>query len=159
MLLHVEHNLAQLRGSLAGLTDEQLANVVIAYEPVWAIGTGRTATPEQAQGAGVLFFDGADRDAEAAGDFLVGQELDLAPLAADQVAALMTTWAGGTVRRGQLDSDPKAVGETRELAFRPERVRQLIGVRIPDAEQTKLLAGIAISVSASSRSASALSQR
>ena len=39
----------QLSGGLAGLTAEQMANVVIAYEPVWAIGTGRTATPEQAQ--------------------------------------------------------------------------------------------------------------
>jgi triosephosphate isomerase len=41
----------QLRGSLAGLTAEQLADTVIAYEPVWAIGTGRTASPEQAQAA------------------------------------------------------------------------------------------------------------
>jgi triosephosphate isomerase len=41
----------QLRGSLAGLDAEQLADTVIAYEPVWAIGTGRTATPEQAQEA------------------------------------------------------------------------------------------------------------
>ena len=34
--------------ALTGLTDEQVANVVIAYEPVWAIGTGLTATDEQA---------------------------------------------------------------------------------------------------------------
>ena len=46
---HVEHNVAQLRGSLAGLTAEQLAAVVIAYEPVWAIGTGRVAGPADAQ--------------------------------------------------------------------------------------------------------------
>ena len=46
---HVEHNLAQLRGSLAGLTNEQLADVVIAYEPVWAIGTGRVASAGDAQ--------------------------------------------------------------------------------------------------------------
>lgn len=39
----------QLTGSLAGLTAAQLEDVVLAYEPVWAIGTGRTATPEQAQ--------------------------------------------------------------------------------------------------------------
>ena len=39
----------QTRGCLAGLSPEQLRQVVIAYEPVWAIGTGRTATPEQAQ--------------------------------------------------------------------------------------------------------------
>ncbi len=40
---------AQLTGSLAGLSPEQMAGVVLAYEPVWAIGTGLTATPEQAQ--------------------------------------------------------------------------------------------------------------
>ena len=39
----------QTRGSLAGLTKEQIADTVIAYEPVWAIGTGKTATSEQAQ--------------------------------------------------------------------------------------------------------------
>ena len=40
---------AQLEGSLFGLTAEEFAKVVIAYEPVWAIGTGLTATPEQVQ--------------------------------------------------------------------------------------------------------------
>jgi len=39
----------QLEGSLAGISAEQMADIVIAYEPVWAIGTGRTASPEQAQ--------------------------------------------------------------------------------------------------------------
>ncbi len=39
----------QLAGSLAELTAEQMAKVVLAYEPVWAIGTGKVATPEQAQ--------------------------------------------------------------------------------------------------------------
>jgi triosephosphate isomerase len=43
--------LAQLTGSLAGLSPEQMAGAVLAYEPVWAIGTGLTATPEQAQSA------------------------------------------------------------------------------------------------------------
>ena len=38
----------QLNGSLAGLTTQDLATVTIAYEPVWAIGTGRAATAEQA---------------------------------------------------------------------------------------------------------------
>ena len=41
----------QLRGSLAGLTEKDLPETVIAYEPVWAIGTGRNATPEQAEEA------------------------------------------------------------------------------------------------------------
>ena len=39
----------QVRGSLAGLTKEQMEETVIAYEPVWAIGTGKTATTAQAQ--------------------------------------------------------------------------------------------------------------
>ena len=39
----------QLQGSLAGLDAEQMKGTVIAYEPVWAIGTGKTATTEQAQ--------------------------------------------------------------------------------------------------------------
>ena len=39
----------QIAGSLAGLDAEQLKDTVIAYEPVWAIGTGKTATSEQAQ--------------------------------------------------------------------------------------------------------------
>ena len=41
----------QVRGSLAGLTKEQMEETVIAYEPVWAIGTGKTATAGQAQEA------------------------------------------------------------------------------------------------------------
>ena len=40
---------AQLAGSLFDLTAEQFANIILAYEPVWAIGTGKTATAEQAE--------------------------------------------------------------------------------------------------------------
>jgi triosephosphate isomerase len=39
----------QVRGSLAGLSREQMGETILAYEPVWAIGTGRTATSQQAQ--------------------------------------------------------------------------------------------------------------
>lgn len=39
----------QLRGSLEGLDEVRAAGIVIAYEPVWAIGTGKTASPEQAE--------------------------------------------------------------------------------------------------------------
>ena len=40
---------AQLKGSLAGLTSEQMEETILAYEPIWAIGTGKTATTQQAQ--------------------------------------------------------------------------------------------------------------
>jgi triosephosphate isomerase len=46
---HVAHVLEQLRGSLENISDEQVAGLVIAYEPVWAIGTGEVATGEDAQ--------------------------------------------------------------------------------------------------------------
>lgn len=39
----------QVKASLAGVTDEQVGAMVLAYEPIWAIGTGRTATPDDAQ--------------------------------------------------------------------------------------------------------------
>jgi len=41
----------QMTGSLASVTPDQMANVVIAYEPVWAIGTGKVATADQAEAA------------------------------------------------------------------------------------------------------------
>ena len=40
---------AQLEGSLFNLTAEQFSHIILAYEPVWAIGTGKTATAEQAE--------------------------------------------------------------------------------------------------------------
>ncbi len=39
----------QVRAGLAGVSAEQVASLVIAYEPIWAIGTGKTATPDDAQ--------------------------------------------------------------------------------------------------------------
>ena len=45
---HEEVVVAQLRKGLSGLTAEDQSCCVVAYEPIWAIGTGKTATPEQA---------------------------------------------------------------------------------------------------------------
>jgi triosephosphate isomerase len=57
----------QVQDDLAGVQDGRLADVVIAYEPVWAIGTGKVATPEEAQEA-ISFVRAlvADRSEEAA---------------------------------------------------------------------------------------------
>ncbi len=46
---YLEFITAQVRAGLAGLDELDMKQVVVAYEPIWAIGTGRTATPEQAQ--------------------------------------------------------------------------------------------------------------
>jgi triosephosphate isomerase len=61
----------QLNGGLSGLTASDLDRIIVAYEPVWAIGTGRTATPEQAQEMHAFIrrvF--AERHSTAAGDTL-----------------------------------------------------------------------------------------
>ena len=61
----------QLSGGLGGLTASDLDRIIVAYEPVWAIGTGRTATPEQAQEMHAFIrrvF--AERHSTAAGDAL-----------------------------------------------------------------------------------------
>ena len=61
----------QLNGGLSGLTASDLDRIIVAYEPVWAIGTGRTATPEQAQEMHAFIrrvF--AERHSKAAGDAL-----------------------------------------------------------------------------------------
>lgn len=46
---HVSHTVAQVEAALKDFTREQLSDLVIAYEPVWAIGTGKTAGPDDAQ--------------------------------------------------------------------------------------------------------------
>ncbi|MEH3156013.1 MAG: triose-phosphate isomerase [Gordonia paraffinivorans] len=96
---HVAHNVAQLRGSLAGLTAEQIARVVIAYEPVWAIGTGRVASAADAQ------------------EVCAAVRATLRELAGDDVAGAVRVLYGGSVNAknvgeivGQADIDGALVG-------------------------------------------------
>jgi triosephosphate isomerase len=72
----------QIHGSLKGLDDVRAAGIVVAYEPVWAIGTGKTASPEQA---------------EAVHAFIRGL---LAQLFSDDVASQIRIQYGGSVKPG-----------------------------------------------------------
>ncbi|MBS1813833.1 MAG: triose-phosphate isomerase [Acidobacteria bacterium] len=76
--------LAQLAGGLAGVTPDMADNFVIAYEPVWAIGTGLTATPEQAEEAHTII------------------RTALAQHLGEDVAAKMRILYGGSVKPGNI---------------------------------------------------------
>ena len=89
----------QVGGSLAGISAEQMGKVVLAYEPVWAIGTGQNATPEQAQEAHRWIRD------------------HLAKVWSPKVAEAMTIQYGGSVKPenaaallGQADVDGALIG-------------------------------------------------
>ena len=112
---HVAHNVGQLRGSLAGLTAAQLADVVIAYEPVWAIGTGRVASSADAQEV-----CGAIRE-------------ELAALSSAQVADGVRVLYGGSV-------NAKNVGE---IVAQTDVDGALVGGASLDGEQFATLAAIA----------------
>jgi len=115
---HIEHNIEQLRGSLAGLTKEQIGKAVIAYEPVWAIGTGRVASaadaqemckairdelanlssPQVADGVRVLY--GGSANAKNIGDIVAQDDVDGAlvggaSLDGEQFATMSAIAAGG----------------------------------------------------------------
>jgi triosephosphate isomerase len=116
---HVAHCCGQLDHTLDGLTPEQIAGVVIAYEPVWAIGTGEVASPEDAQevcgalrarlaerygadsAASVrILYGGSVKAANTAG-ILAGPDIDGAlvggaSLDADEFTQICRTAAGGS---------------------------------------------------------------
>jgi len=115
---HVAFNLAQLEGSLAGLSQEQLTKVVIAYEPVWAIGTGRVAGAADAQEVcaairaklaaltssqiadGIRILYGGSMNAKNVGELIAQQDVDGglvggASLEGEQFATLSAIAAGG----------------------------------------------------------------
>lgn len=83
---HVEHVVEQVKGSLDGLTPEQLSSVVVAYEPVWAIGTGEVATPEDAQ------------------EVCAAVRRTLAEIAGQEIADGVRVLYGGSVKSGNVAS-------------------------------------------------------
>ena len=110
----------QLQGSLAGLTAEQISQIVIAYEPVWAIGTGRVASAADAQevcaairkelgelaspaiAAGVRVLYGGSVNAKNVGEIVAQDDVDGAlvggaSLDGEQFATLSAIAAGGPI--------------------------------------------------------------
>ncbi len=112
---HVEYNVAQLRGSLAGLTAEQIGTIVIAYEPVWAIGTGRVASAADAQ------------------EVCAAIRAELGALATPEIAAGVRVLYGGSV-------NAKNVGE---IVGQPDVDGALVGGASLDGEQFATLSAIA----------------
>jgi triosephosphate isomerase len=112
---HVAHCEEQLRGSLAGLSAEQIGKVVIAYEPVWAIGTGRVASAGDAQ------------------EVCAAIRKELGALASPQIADSVRVLYGGSV-------NAKNVGE---LIAREDIDGGLVGGASLDGEQFATLAAIA----------------
>jgi triosephosphate isomerase len=115
---HLAHSTEQLRAALKGLSAEQVRTIVVAYEPIWAIGTGRVATPADAQevcgalraaladkyGASVaddvrVLYGGSVKSSNVA-DLVVEPDIDGAlvggaSLDADEFAKLCALAAGG----------------------------------------------------------------
>ncbi|WP_314681249.1 triose-phosphate isomerase [uncultured Rhodococcus sp.] len=115
---HVAYNVDQLEGSLAGLSAEEISKIVIAYEPVWAIGTGRVASAADAQevcaavratvaeladaevAAGVRVLYGGSVSSKNVGEIVGQTDVDGAlvggaSLKADEFATLSAIAAGG----------------------------------------------------------------
>ena len=80
----VEHVLAQLRGALKNLHKPDLKKIVFAYEPVWAIGTGKTATPEDAQ------------------EVCAAIRSELAKIGSDEIAEAARILYGGSVKSANI---------------------------------------------------------
>jgi len=81
---HVEHVLTQVRQGLQGFHKPELKKIVFAYEPVWAIGTGKTATPEDAQ------------------EVCSAIRNELAKIGSDEIAASARILYGGSVKSANI---------------------------------------------------------
>jgi triosephosphate isomerase (TIM) len=112
---HVAYNVTQLRGSLDGVSAEQIGTLVIAYEPVWAIGTGRVASAADAQ------------------EVATAIRAELGLLASPEIAAGVRVLYGGSV-------NAKNVGE---IVGQEDVDGALVGGASLDAEQFATLAAIA----------------
>ncbi|WP_158166739.1 triose-phosphate isomerase [Mycolicibacterium smegmatis] len=112
---HVEFNVNSLRGSLTGLTPEQIGQTVIAYEPVWAIGTGRVAGAADAQ------------------EVCKAIRGELANLSSSEIAAGVRVLYGGSV-------NAKNVGE---IVSQGDVDGALVGGASLDGEQFATLSAIA----------------
>ncbi|HVF21321.1 MAG TPA: triose-phosphate isomerase [Mycobacteriales bacterium] len=103
---HVEHCTSSLAASLAGIAAEQAATLVVAYEPVWAIGTGEVATPEDAQevcaALRATLADTFTRDVANAVRILYGGSVKAANAAG---LMAMPDVDGGLVGGASLDAD------------------------------------------------------
>ena len=112
---HVDYNVEQLRGSLAGLTAEQIGTIVIAYEPVWAIGTGRVASAADAQ------------------EVCAAIRAELGALATPEIAATVRVLYGGSVNAKNVA----------EIVGQPDVDGALVGGASLDGEQFATLSAIA----------------
>jgi triosephosphate isomerase (TIM) len=112
---HVSHCQDQLRGSLAGLSAEQIGATVIAYEPVWAIGTGRVASAADAQ------------------EVCAAVRKELGSLASSQIADTVRVLYGGSV-------NAKNIGD---IVAQEDVDGALVGGASLDAEQFATLSAIA----------------
>jgi triosephosphate isomerase len=99
--------LGQIAAGLAGRTDEQIAALVVAYEPIWAIGTGRTATADDAQAVCAAI------------------RATIAELADDATAAAVRIQYGGSVKAANIT----------ELMAMPDIDGALVGGASLDAEE------------------------
>jgi triosephosphate isomerase (TIM) len=112
---HVSHCQDQLRGSLAGLSAEQIAETVIAYEPVWAIGTGRVASAADAQ------------------EVCTAVRKELGSLASPQIADTVRVLYGGSVNAKNIA----------DIVAQDDVDGALVGGASLDAEQFATLSAIA----------------